>query len=157
MNDTSTGQASGDRWSTLYKIGGIAALLAVFVFRRNLGAELSLLAMLGIVDGVPTTPHVTAIDWFRLFQDNRLVGLTFLNFFDLFEYALLGLVFLALDAALRHTKPSAMIIATTSGLIGITVYFASNRRYPCSPLANAMQRRPQTRSDPRIWQRERHC
>jgi hypothetical protein len=36
-------------------------LLAVFVFRRNLGAELSLLAMLGIVDGVPTTPHVTIL------------------------------------------------------------------------------------------------
>ena len=43
-------------WKPLYLTGGIAALLAVFVFRRNLGAELSLLAMLGMVDGVPTTP-----------------------------------------------------------------------------------------------------
>lgn len=120
-------QNSAATWKPLYLIGGIAALLAVFVFRRNLGAELSLLAMLGIVDGVPTTPLTSAGDWFRLFRENRLVGLTFLNFFDLVEYALLGLVFLALYAALRRNSPSAMLIATTAGLIGITVYFASNQ------------------------------
>jgi hypothetical protein len=114
-------------WTILYKTGGIAALLAVFVFRRNLGAELSLLGIFGIVDGVPTTPLVTAIDWFKLFHNNPLVGLTFLNFFDLFEYALLGLVFLSLYVALKQTNPSAMLIAAVSGLIGITVYFASNQ------------------------------
>lgn len=114
-------------WKLLYVVGGIAALLAVFVFRRNLGAELSLLAVTGIIDGVPTTPLITAVDWFRLFQDNRLVALTFLNFFDLFEYALLGLIFLALYGALRQTNRSAMLIAMTAGLIGIAVYFASNQ------------------------------
>lgn len=40
------------RSKNLYTIGGIAALLAVFVFRRNLGAELSLLANFGIIDGI---------------------------------------------------------------------------------------------------------
>ena len=114
-------------WKPLFRIGGIAALLAVFVFRRNLGAELSLLAIFGIIDGVPTTLQITAIDWFRLFHDNLLVGLTFLNFFDLIEYALLGLVFLALYGALKQTNPSVMVIAIVSGLIGITVYFASNQ------------------------------
>jgi hypothetical protein len=120
-------QDSTANWKPLYLTGGIAALLAVFVFRRNLGAELSLLAMLGIVDGVPTTPLTSAGDWFRLFQENRLVALTLLNLFDLFEYALLGLVFLALWAALRPGSPSAMLIAITAGLIGIAVYFASNQ------------------------------
>jgi len=116
-------------WKALYKIGGIAALMAVFVFRRNLGAELSLLAIFGIIDGVPTTPLVTATDWFRMFQENWLVGLTLLNFFDLVEYALLGLIYLALYGALRQTNRSAMIIATTAGLVGITVYFASNQAF----------------------------
>jgi hypothetical protein len=120
-------QDSTANWKPLYLTGGIAALLAVFAFRRNLGAELSLLAMLGVVDGVPTTPLTSAGDWFRLFQENRLVALTLLNLFDLFEYALLGLVFLALWAALRRDSPSAMLIATTAGLIGIAVYFASNQ------------------------------
>ena len=50
-----------------------------------------------------------------------------LNLFDLVEYALLGLIFLALYVALRRTHPSAMLVATTAGLIGITVYFASNQ------------------------------
>jgi hypothetical protein len=114
-------------WKHLYRAGAIAALLAVFVFRRNLGAELSLLATLGIVHGVPAAPPTAAGEWFVLLQDNRLVGLTYLNLFDLFEYALLGLVFLALWSALRRASPGAMLVATTAGLIGIAVYFASNQ------------------------------
>jgi hypothetical protein len=116
-------------WKNLYKVGAFAALLAVFVFRRNLGAELSLLGMLGIVYGLPTTPLTTASDWFLLLQNNPLVGLTLLNFFDVVEYALVGLMFLALYVALWKTSRSAMLIATTTGLIGITIYFASNQAF----------------------------
>ncbi|MCB0256905.1 MAG: hypothetical protein KDI55_24570, partial [Anaerolineae bacterium] len=127
MNDGSSPQASAGQWSALYKAGAVAALLAVFVFRRNLGAELSLLASFGLVRGVPVAPPTIAAEWFGLFHDNRLVALTYLNYFDLFEYALLGLVFLALWAALRRASPGAMLVATTAGLIGIAVYFASNQ------------------------------
>ena len=116
-------------WKSLYKTGGIAALMAVFVFRRNLGAELGLLSNFGIISGVPTAPLTSASDWFNLLQGNRLISLTLLNFFDLVEYALLGLIFLALYGALRQADRSAMVIATTSGLVGITVYFASNQAF----------------------------
>ncbi len=34
-------------WKALYRLGGIAALLAVFVFRRNLGAEMTAFKGLG--------------------------------------------------------------------------------------------------------------
>ena len=121
--------AKDNPWRALYITGGVAALLAVFVFRRNLGAELGLLSTFGIVSGVPTTPLTSASDWFNLLQGNRLVGLTLLNIFDLVEYALLGLMFLALYGALRRTSKSAMVIATASGLIGIAVYFASNQAF----------------------------
>jgi hypothetical protein len=114
-------------WKPLYLTGAIAALLAVFVFRRNLGAELSLLASFGLVHGIPAAPPATASGWFDLFHANRLAALTNLNLFDLFEYTLLGLVFLALWAALRGASPSAMLVATTAGLVGIAVYFASNQ------------------------------
>lgn len=114
---------------SLFITGAIAALLAVFVFRRNLGAELALLSNLGIISGVPTTPLTSALDWFNLLQENRLVGLTFLNFFDVIEYALVGLMFLALYAALRPTSKSTMMIATTTGIVGISVYFASNQAF----------------------------
>jgi hypothetical protein len=109
-------------WRALYIAGGVAALLAVFVFRRNLAAELALVGMFGFADGLPTAPLVGAIEWFNLLQDNRLIGLTMLNFFDLVEFALVGLILLALLAALWDANRSAMLIATTTGLIGITVY-----------------------------------
>lgn len=124
MNQSDTADPT---WKYLYIAGGVAALLAVFVFRRNLGTELSLLGMMGMVKA-PLLP-VDAAGWFHLFQSNRLVGLTYLNFFDLVEYLLVGLPFLALYVALRKTAKSAMLIGTTMGLVGITVYIASNQAF----------------------------
>jgi hypothetical protein len=123
----SQSETADPAWKSLYIAGGIAALLAVFVFRRNLGAELSLLGTMGIVS-VPPLP-ITAADWFHLFQPNWLVGLTYLNFFDVIEYLLVGVLFLALYGALQNTSKSAMLTATTLGLIGITIYFASNQAF----------------------------
>ena len=120
-------EAVDPSWKYLYISGGIAALLAVFVFRRNLGAELSLMGMMSIVK-IPPLP-ISAAEWISLFQSNRLVGLTYLNFFDLVEYLLVGLLFLALYGALQKTAKSAMLIATVLGLIGITVYMASNQAF----------------------------
>lgn len=129
MDTISETGAKDNSWRALYITGGIAALLAVFVFRRNLGAELALLNNLGVIGGVPTTPLTSALDWFNLLHENPLAGLTFLNIFDIVEYALIGLMFLALYGALRNANKSTMLIATACGLIGITVYFASNQAF----------------------------
>ena len=59
-------QAGNSTWKTLYRLGGIAALLAVFVFRRNLGAELMALRGLGLFS-VPAMP-VSVSGWFALLQ-----------------------------------------------------------------------------------------
>jgi hypothetical protein len=104
-------------WKGLYKIGGIAALVAGLVFRRNWGAEASLFS--------ETPPPTSVIDWFALLQQNRLLGLIYLDAVDLLDYALLGLMFLALFAALHHVNPGAIAAGTVSGLLGISVYFAS--------------------------------
>jgi hypothetical protein len=129
MNKSPTKNSKDHSYRALYITGGIAAILAVFVFRRNLGAELGLLSNFGIIKGVPTTPLTDALDWFNLLQEHRLVGLTLLNFFDIIEYALVGMMFLALYAALEQTSKSAMAIATVSGLAGITAYFAVNQAF----------------------------
>ena len=129
LHKPSDTERANSHWRALYITGGVAALLAVFLFRRNLGAELALLSNFGIVSGVPKASLNSAMDWFNLFQDNWLVGLTMMNFFDLVEYALLALIFLPLYAALRQTGRSSMAIATVSGLIGITVYFSSNQAF----------------------------
>ncbi|HTX90193.1 MAG TPA: hypothetical protein VMC09_03165 [Anaerolineales bacterium] len=120
-------------WKPLYVTGAVAALLAVFVFRRNLSAELLGLRQLGIqsfgMANVPTGMPVHAADWFALFQHSPYVGLILLNVFDLVEYALVGLMFLAVGAALWNTRRSAVLVATVCGLAGIIVYFASNQAF----------------------------
>ena len=117
-------------------IGGIAALLAGLLFRRNLGAELSLLKEFGLITAGPTAPPTTTPDWFALLQRNPLLGLTWLNVFDLVNYALVGVMFLALFVTLRQVNRSAMGTAAGLGLIGITIYFVSNQALPLLSLSN---------------------
>lgn len=113
-------------WKTLYRIGAYAALMAVIFFRRYLSAELMAFNGFGIFD-VPQTAPVTAIEWFTLFQGNKFVGLALLDIYDLVNYALVGLIFLALYATLRKSNQSVMGMATLFSIVGVTVYFASNQ------------------------------
>ncbi len=122
---TKTGIAE-DAWKSLYRIGGAAALIAGIVFRRNLDAEFMLLRSLGVINAGPVAPPSTVMDWFALLQNHPLIGLTLLNLFDLVNYALVGMMFLALCVALRQTSVSGVAIAATLSFIGITIYFASN-------------------------------
>ena len=106
-------------WTNLYRAGGIAALLAALLFRRNIGAEVSLFT------GVEAIPE-SAQGWYNLLQTNPFIGLSFLAVFDLVNYALVGLVFLALGAAFWQTNKSIVTVALASGLVGIAVSLASN-------------------------------
>jgi hypothetical protein len=106
-------------WSPLFKVGAIAALTAALLFRRNIGAEVSLFT------GVAGLPH-TAADWFNLLQTNPFVGMSFLAVFDLANYFLEGIIFLALAAALWQVGKSRGALALASGLVGIAVSFATN-------------------------------
>jgi hypothetical protein len=121
-----TGESEGTK--LLFKIGGVAALVAAIVFRRNLSAEFELLRSMGAFNNIPARPE-TVSDWFALLQSHALVGLTLLNVFDIVNYALVGLIFLALYAALRPLDKSLMPIAAVLGLIGVTVYFAGNQAF----------------------------
>lgn len=106
-------------WKSLYRAGAIAALLAAVLFRRNIGAEISLFT------GMDSIPQSVA-DWFSLLQTNPFVGLSFLAVFDLVNYFLVGLVFLALAVRLWSMNKSLTTMALASGLVGIAVSFASN-------------------------------
>lgn len=105
-------------WSALYRAGGVAALLAGLLFRRNLAVEVSLFS--------PQAPPAGAADAFALLQAQPLLGLTYLHIFDVANYALLAVVLLALYVLLRRASQSAMAVATALGLLGIVVYLASN-------------------------------
>ncbi len=108
-----------DTWKPLYRIGAVAALTTALLFRRNIGAEVSLFTG---ADAIP----VSAADWYALLQTSPFVGLAFLAFFDLANYALEGIVFLALGAAFWQTHKSMAALALGGGLVGIAVSFAAN-------------------------------
>jgi len=113
-------------WKTLYIAGGAAALLAVIVFRRNWSAELTAFNGFGIFE-IPNPLPSNALEWFTLLQKDPFVGLSLLNLFDLINFALVGVIFVALYAALRNVNKSLMLMAIASGLIGVAVYLSSNQ------------------------------
>jgi len=118
MNQFAGDKASDAPWQVLYSVGGVAALAAGVLFRRNIAAELELL--------VERPSPVSVGDWFALLQSQRLLGLAYLNVFDLVNYVLVGVMFLALYVLLGRVCRSEMAIATMLVLIGVTVYVASN-------------------------------
>ena len=125
-----------DQWNSLYKVGSAAAWIAVLIFRRWLGEEFLLLRAIGIIRVGPRTIPTSVADWFTLLQTNPLVGLTLLNFFDMVNYVLVGLIFLGLYAALRTANKSYMTLAAALGFVGVAVYLASNQAFSMFSLSN---------------------
>ncbi len=128
MNQVSSAKTSDTGWKSLYRVGGVAALIAGVLFRRNIAAEIGLFSK--------QQPPVTVRNWFEILQSNRLLGLSYLNIFDIVNYALVGLMFLALYAVLKRANKSYMAIATTLGFLGIAVYFASNTAFSMLSLSD---------------------
>jgi hypothetical protein len=127
-------EAKETRWHGLLRVGGWAALIAAVLFRRNMGAELSLLS--GLIDAVPAVAPHTALDWFTLLQNNRLVGLIMLGLFDIINHTLVGLIFLGVYAALRRVNRSTMTVASSLAFVGAGVYFASNQAFSMLALSH---------------------
>jgi len=79
------------------------------------------------LSAVPEALPVDAAGWFALLNQNPLIGLTLLEVFDLVEYMLVGLLFLAMAAALWKDNRSAVLAAVTFGWAGIITYISSNQ------------------------------
>jgi len=136
LNQGSDPDSADSRWKSLYKLSGAAALIAILIFRRWLGADFLLLRAIGIIRSGPRTIPNSPIDWFTLLHTNRLVGLILLNVFDTVNYALVGLILLGLYAALRRANRSYMTLATALGFVGIAVYLASNQAFSLLSLSD---------------------
>jgi hypothetical protein len=117
----------------------VAALIAALIFRRNLAAEYVLLREFGIIGSGPTAVPTDASEWLALLARNRWIGLMLFNVFDLVNYALLGVMFLALRAALcaalRTANGRMMAIAVVLGLAGIVIAFASSQAFAMRSLS----------------------
>jgi hypothetical protein len=126
MDNSLSTEPSESTWKALYITGGVAALLAVIVFRRFFAVEMMTFNGFGIFEVPPNEP-ATALEWFTLLERNRIVGLILLGLVDLINYALVGLIFLAVYGALRKVNEIAMGLAILLSMISLSVYFASNQ------------------------------
>ncbi len=101
------------RWNSLYKIGGLAVLIMIFIVPIQIA----------IFSVAP--PPSTAQGWFELFQDNALLGL--LSFELLFIiYGVLAIpLSLALYIALRRTDPALMALYLALTIAGSAALFSA--------------------------------
>jgi hypothetical protein len=116
-------------WKSLCLLGGIAPLIALIFFRRNMAAEYGGLHMLGFFPSAPGSLPADALGCFTVLHEHRLIGLTLLNIFDSVNYVLVALMFLGLYAALRRVSPGLMTLATGLALMGTSIYLASNQAF----------------------------
>jgi hypothetical protein len=110
-------------WPSLYKLGGIAALLGVLVALTDIG-----LTFLPLGAEQPGT--MTAVDWFHLFQSNWFFGLRNLGLLPNILTLLLMLpLFLSLYVVHQQNQPLAAL-AMILVVVGTAIYLANNAAFP---------------------------
>lgn len=111
-------------WKMLYRVGGIAPLVAVLFYLSEFAVGLA---------GIPFP--TTGEGWFALFARNKLLGLWMLNALDVLSIAFLGVMFLALYVALKRDYPSAATIGLFFALLGIVVFVSTRAMMVSATLA----------------------
>jgi hypothetical protein len=104
--ETSAAGVAESDWRWLYRIGATAALFSVLMIPIQLI----------VFSSVPEP--TTAVGWFALFQNNRILGLLSFEVLFVVNAAFGVTTTLALYAALRRTNPSIMAIALALGVVG---------------------------------------
>ncbi len=115
-------------WKNMYLLGGVAAILAGLLFRRNLGVEIALFS--------PVKAPTAVNDWFTLLETHRLLGLVYLGIFDIVNYMLVGFMLLALSVVLWRFAAGFTIIGLWLGFLGIAIYMSSNMALSLLSLSN---------------------
>ncbi len=106
LNQVTDAETADSSWKSLYRIGGVAALImAVFI-------------PIQIIIFVSSPPPSTVIGWFTLFQRNPLLGFLDMDILLIVDQVLIGLILLTLYVVLRWVSSSFMAIALTLGLVG---------------------------------------
>ncbi len=124
QNQVTDVETADSCWKGLYKVGGAVALTTL------------VLIPIQIIIFIAWPPPSTVDGYFTLFQNNWLLGLLNLDLLYMLTTVLMGLVILALYAALRRASQSYMAIALTLGLVATAVYFASNTAFEMLSLSN---------------------
>lgn len=102
-------------WKALYRAGGVTPIVTVAIYLAQM-----FVIIFGEMFG--ESYPITVNDWFSLFQRNRIVALLYLNAFDVFSIALLGIMFLALYVALKRFDESYAAMAAFFSLLGVAIF-----------------------------------
>lgn len=111
--------------SSLYRIGGIAAMILVVY-------SLATIVQVILLGGPPTSAAQT----FDLLQHHRIVGLLRLDLPTVALLPLYYLLFLGLFAALRYSDFAHALLSTTLAIVGVTLVLATPTALSMIPLSD---------------------
>ncbi len=124
MKSEGINDIKNERWKTLYKIGGAAAILA------------AVLLLIEIIVFTIWPQQTTAIAYFTLFRSNRLIGLLDFYLLEMLAYILFVPIFLAIYFAIRKNTESYMILGMTFAIIGIAIFLSTNNPFSLLSLSD---------------------
>ena len=110
-----TNEASDRRWTALFRIAGIGAILTGILIPLQIVAFI-----------VWPSPTGGVAEWFEMFQDRPFIGLVSFDVAILLEEILIIPIVLALYLLLRHASESLMLIATAAWFVSIALFIGSN-------------------------------
>ena len=125
-NQFTDAETADSRWKLLYKAGGAAALI------------MAVIIVIQFIVFIVSPPPLegTAIDWFTLFQNNRLLGLLAFELL-MIVYVILSIpIVLALYIALRQANQSLTVIYLFLSLVGIVAFIAARPAFEILSLSN---------------------
>ncbi len=109
---------------SLFKLGGVAALIVAVVILGEV-----------IFQAISPLPG-TVVEWFDLFQRNRLIALVEFWGLEVVMYIMFIIVFLALYSVLNNVDQTRMLIAVTFAFIGIGIFLATNNPFTMLSLSD---------------------
>jgi hypothetical protein len=109
--------SGGGRWRGLYRVGGIAAPVAVAVLICEAAAA-----------GIWPQPTSVA-GCFKVFESNWLTGLVSMDLLGMVCYIVMIPVIMAMYFALRRASEGLVAVGLALFLIGVAVYFSTNTAF----------------------------
>ena len=125
--DRSQAAAAASSWAGLYKLAGVSALLQVAI----------VIIQLVVFMSAPPPLEGTALEWFKLFQENPLIGLIDFEFLMVIYVILCIPIALALYTILRPVNPSWTAVYLTLTLLGVMCFIAARPAFEMLYLSQA--------------------
>ena len=117
-------------WSGVYRIGGVAVLIAIPLYLLDIGISLT-------IEGADISPDaLTATDLFAVYQENWVLGFRALGLINVATLAVSVPLFVALYGAHQQECRAYAALALIVWLVGATVYISNNAAIPMSVLSS---------------------